>query len=379
MSVSFLESLKSGPPAPRAVLLPDACFFTRSIPVEDGVTAEQVASQAELALEGLSPFPLPQLYHGHFWVPGSRRVLVFASYRRRFTQDQVQLWSGVERVVPEFCTVLGMPVSKRTTVLYPSSDSMTAVHWDGAQVPVSITVLPLPSDASADDLTKARDTLLRGLGDVGQVIDLPSVPKIASSRDEGSYAIVAGADAFALPVAHAAGMDVRPREDIARLRQAWKRQLFIWRSCLGLACALAVLGLGEILLGIGWEYQKTRKRQAQEQQPVVEKIMTAQSLAYRIEELSSQRLLPFEMITILSEKKPRTIQFVRTSTTGLRSLRVEAQTGNAGDVATWQATLSALPTIESVEIRDLSSRDNLTRFTLLASFKAEGLKADAKP
>ncbi|MFA5265041.1 MAG: hypothetical protein WC378_14550, partial [Opitutaceae bacterium] len=360
MSSSFLESLKSCPTAPRAVLLSDACFFTRCIPVEEGAAQGQVAAQVELALEGLSPFPLPQLYFGHYWVPGSRCALVFASYRRRFTQDQVQSWSGVEWVVPSFCSVIGMPVSGRTTVLYPSNDSMTAVHWDGSHVPVGVTIVPLPTEATPDDLAKARDGLLRGIGDAGHVIDLPSVPAIASSHDEDSYRIQAGTKSFALPTAFASGMDVRPREDIAFLRQARKRQLILWRICLGLAFSLMILCLGELFLAAGWSYQRTRKSQAQTQQPVVEKVMTAQSLAYRIEELSSQRLLPFEMITLLSEKKPRTIQFVRTSTTGLRSIRVEAQTGNAADVANWQSTLSTHPSIESIEVRDLSSRDNLT-------------------
>ncbi len=31
-----------------------------------------IAAQVELALEGVSPFPLAQLYHGYFWAPGAR-------------------------------------------------------------------------------------------------------------------------------------------------------------------------------------------------------------------------------------------------------------------------------------------------------------------
>ena len=62
-------------PPPKVVLLPDAQFFTRVVPVEGVATAAEVAAQVELALEALAPFPLAQMYHGHFWKPGAKHAL----------------------------------------------------------------------------------------------------------------------------------------------------------------------------------------------------------------------------------------------------------------------------------------------------------------
>ena len=55
MCASPLEILRSGPPPPNVVLLPDALFFVRAVPVTaegqaDGAAAP-VSHQAELALE----------------------------------------------------------------------------------------------------------------------------------------------------------------------------------------------------------------------------------------------------------------------------------------------------------------------------------------
>ena len=102
--------LRAGPPPPRVALLSDALFFTRSVPVAKGATPAQAAAELELALEGISPFPLAQLYYGWFWVPGAERALVFASYRRRFTAEQTADWEQAELVLPTFAAVLGAEV-----------------------------------------------------------------------------------------------------------------------------------------------------------------------------------------------------------------------------------------------------------------------------
>src|SRR5215207_2347590 len=106
MSASPLRFLRAGPPPPKVALLPDALFFTRSVAVTKGATQAEAASQVELALEAVSPFPLAQLYYGWFWVPGSEHALVSASYRRRFTADQTAAWEGSELVMPAFAAAL---------------------------------------------------------------------------------------------------------------------------------------------------------------------------------------------------------------------------------------------------------------------------------
>src|SRR5687768_15593209 len=114
MCASPFRFLRAGPPPQKVTLLSDAMFFTRSVPVTAGATASEAATQVELALEAVAPFPLAQLYYAWFWLPGSERALVFAAYRRRFTSDQIADWDGAELVLPAFGAVLGATVEPST-------------------------------------------------------------------------------------------------------------------------------------------------------------------------------------------------------------------------------------------------------------------------
>ena len=115
--MSFLATLRAGPPPPKVALLPDGLFFTRALPVAAGATSAEAAAQVELALEALSPFPIAQLFYGYFWTPGSETAFAFAAYRRRFTSDQIAAWTGAELVLPAFAALLGAAVKPATTVI----------------------------------------------------------------------------------------------------------------------------------------------------------------------------------------------------------------------------------------------------------------------
>ena len=70
-------------------LLPSHRFFARRIPL---LSTGGSAAQVELALEGFSPFPLEQLYHGYIATPAQDEALVFAAYRKQFTAAETASW-----------------------------------------------------------------------------------------------------------------------------------------------------------------------------------------------------------------------------------------------------------------------------------------------
>lgn len=378
MTLPSLKLLPTGARAPKVALLPDALFFTRAIPVPAGVKDAEVAAQAELALEGMSPFPPAQLYHGYFWVPGAERALVFAAYRRRFTQEQLAGWEGAALVLPVFAALLGLEVKPATTLLVPSSEGLTAVHWDHGAVPAAVQFRPLPADAADVDRARVRDELLRMFPGSRQVIELAAPPEV-ETPDAGGDEFVFRADAqtSTLPAARAAAMDVRDKVELAALRRAGARDLLLWRIFIGSAAAIGLMLLG--LAGLAGEalWQKAREARIAAQQPLVDQIMTAQSLATRTNELSSKRLLPLEMISVVSEKKPSVIQFLRATTSGLYTLTIEAQTASPGDVAAFRSALGDLPACEKVEVKDQRTRENLMTFTLVVTFRPDVLKPAA--
>jgi hypothetical protein len=375
MSVSLLEYFRSGPPAPPVVLLPDAHFFVRAVPVVDAKTPDEVAAQVGLALETLAPFPLAQLNHGFFWAPGSGHALAFAAYRRRFPIEQTASWAGAELVIPSFVTVCGQPVAPSTTVLLPGTDSLTAVHWGNGAVPDNVRVCPLPAEATDEDRSRVRAELLREVGESLKVVELSATPTPVPSKDSGQLAFSAGDHALTLPVDQTPWLDVRDKAEFAVLRKAKARDAWLWRIFIGSAAAMLMFGVGELALVGGHFWQKARQAQVAAQLPVVQKARTAHELATRIEELATQRLLPFEMIDAVKAKR-RSIQFQRVtaSASGLNQLVIEAQTSSPADVSAYQTELTQNPAIETAEVGELRSRDRVTTFTLTVTFKAGALK-----
>jgi hypothetical protein len=375
MNRPSLKFLQTGARAPKVVLLPDALFFTRSFPVAATATPAEVATQAELALEGISPFPAGQLYHGYFWAPGAECVLVFAAYRRRLTREQLAEWDGAALVLPAFAALLGLEVEESTTVLLASAGGLTAIHWDLWAVPAAVYFRPLPPEATDADRTRVKDELLRVIGVSQKVIEVND-PIVAEASARGGNELVfrAGQHVSLLPAGWTAGMDVRDKAELAALRRAQARDVMLWRVFIGSLAAIGLMLLGLLALSGEGLWEKTRELKVAAQQPVVDQIMTAQSLATRTKELSTKRLLPLEMLSAVSEKKPAAIQFLRATTNGLYTLTIDAQTTSPNDVAVLRTALGEVSACQSVEVRDQRTRDNLMTFTLVITFKPDVLK-----
>jgi hypothetical protein len=356
-------------------VLPDAVFFSRAIPVPADATRDQVVSDVGLALESLSPFPLAQLYFGYYWTPGSSRALAFAAYRRRFTAEQVSDWASAQHVLPAFAAVLGSDVQPATTVVLSAPDGLTVVHWDNGKVPSLVLHRVLAPEATPEERALARTELIKAAGEARTVVDAPSPPVPQPSKSDREVAFAAGELRSKVDSGTMAALDVRDRGDMAALARARKRDVILWRVAIGSVLACFLLLLGEAgLFGAGiWE--KARIAKVGAQKAPVDRIMSDQELAYRIDELSTKRLLPLEMISIVAAKKPAMMQFLRATatTSSLYTIQIEAQTTNAGEIGGFKTALEAVPGCDHVEIRDQVLRNNIASFTLLVTFKPSAL------
>lgn len=378
---SVLKLLRSGPPIPAVALLPDAAFFTRSVPVAAGATAVEAAAQAEIAIEGIAPFPLSQLYYGWYWRPGADRALVFAAYRRRFTSDQTAGWPAAELVMPAFACVLGLDVKPGTTVVLQAPGGLTAVHWEAPLVPSMVLFRPVAPEATEEERALQRDELVRAVGGSTTVIDLADPPEPDPIRGDGAFVFRAPGLVSRLPAAAAAAVDVRDKGELATLRAARRRDVLMWRLVLGAAAALVLLGLGELGLVAGRAWQDVRQTRVRAQQPAVDKIVNLDSQARRIGELTTQRLLPLEMVTVLVggdlSRKPADIAFTRVraeQASGLYTIVVNGQTGNVSQINAYESLIGSLPEVEKVESHIDQMRGNVTTFTLTVTFKPGSVK-----
>ncbi|MGA2017364.1 MAG: hypothetical protein ABSH26_10420 [Opitutaceae bacterium] len=380
MCASPLDFLRAGPPPPRVAVLHDAVFFSRTIPVAAGASTAEVVGQVGLALEALSPFPLAQLYFGYYMPPGADRALAFAAYRRRFTAEQLEAWNGAELVLPAFAAVLGCDAQPATTVVLASQDGLTAVHWDRGPVPSVVLHQPLKPDATDDERAQARAALIRSAGEARTVLDAPSPPVARAGRSDGEIVFEAGALRSSLPLSVAGALDVRDKGDLEALARARRRDLFLWRAAIGAVAACALFAAGEAALFGAGLWQAARVAKIAAQRPTVARIMEEKDLASRIDELSTKRLLALEMISVVSPemampKNPPAIQFLRAtaSSASANTIEIDAQTGNAGEIAAYKTAIEQTPSCDHVEIRDQRTQNNVVSFRLVVTFKPGAL------
>jgi hypothetical protein len=378
MCASPARFFLKGPPPPKVAVLPDAVFFSRAIPVASGATRAEVVSQVGVALEALSPFPLSQLYFGYYWPEGADRVLAYASYRRRFTAEQLAEWTGAEHVIPAFAAVLGCEVHPATTIVLSSDDGLTAVHWTRGPVPSVVLHKPVAPDAPPEERAAVRAALIKAAGEAAKVVDVTAPPVALSGGSRSELVFDLGGFRSVIPAEAAAALDVRDRADLDALAAERRRGMILWRTSMGAVAACLIFGLLEFgLLGAGlWE--KSRIAKVAAQKPTVTHIMEEQELAGRIEELSTKRLLPLEMISLaapelVTPKDPNGIQFTRALATSLDTIQIDAQTNNAGEIPGYKTALEKTPGVDRVEIQDQRARDNVVTFKLIISFKPGAL------
>jgi hypothetical protein len=378
MSASPFDFLRAGPPPPRVALLRDAVFFSRAIPVPQGATRPEVLAQVGIALESHSPFPLAQLYFGYYWPEAADHALAFASYRRRFTVEQLEEWNGAEHVMPAFASVLGCEVAPATTIILSSPDGLTAVHWAAGPVPSAVLHQALPADAPEAERAQVRERLLRSAGESVKVVDVATPPTAEGGASDSALVFSVGALHSRIPAQVAAALDVRDKAELEALAHARRRDIILWRTTIGAVAACLVMAFCEAcLFGAGF-WQKGRTTRVASQRTTVVHIMGEQELAGRIDDLSTKRLLPLEMISLASPevalpKNPTAIQFLRATANTLDAIQIEAQTTNAGEIAGYKTALEQAAGVDHVEIKDQRARDNVVTFTLIVTFKPGAL------
>ena len=372
--------LRAGPPPPKVVLLPDALFFTRSVTVTQGATAAEAAAQLELALEGISPFPLAQLYYGWFWMPGSEHALAFAAYRRRFTTEQTEAWEQADLVLPAFAAVLGAEVEKATTIVLNAPDGLTAVYWGDSPVPEKIIFRAIEPETDENERARAREELLREMGGSKKVLDLESPLSADSADSDREIVFRAGDFVSRLPASTTGALDVRDKAELVSLRNARRRDVLMWRVALGCAAALLLLGVGELALTGGRAWLAVRERLYAAQKPRVDRIASVHELTNRIEDLATKRLLPLEMVTQLvgenNERIPADLQFTRVhaeQSRGLYTLFIEGKTENAPQVNAYEAALKNLPAVQSADAKFTQVNGPRATFAITVTFKPGAL------
>jgi hypothetical protein len=352
------------------ILLAGDRFFVRRISL---VANSPIAPQIELALETLSPFPLEQLFYGYLVDYKRQHALVYAAYRRSFTAEEQMTWENARTVLPEFVLWGIAPRRSRagTGSLRASEHVIEAVAWDEAsELPgLILTRQVTPETTRALEAELLRDLKTRsGLAD--DQINAFHGDISATGLIKGNLQLVLGdADRATLPAAALGQADIRDKT-LLTLRQAeHRRTTLLWRIFATTAAALVLCLLVEAGLFGGRILIKNQQSKLDARAPEVQQIESAQLLATKLQKMTVQQSRPFEMLAAINRPRPASVEFLRVSTNGPLQLSIEAQTGEAGDLRTYEDALKTIPGIDKVELRDPRMRAGRTSFQLEVSFK----------
>ena len=373
----------TGPKPQEAAMLPGNRFFVRRLSVE----GDDVPGQVNLALEAISPFPLEQMLVGFVTSADGKQVLAYAAHRRRFTAEESFAWPEDCQVVPEFLALCGHRPTADGIVVHRSNERLTALAWKaGDELPAAIVVAEL---ADTDEAGIAREAAARA--------DLATDTPVENLTGALTGAIVEGdlilkgefEGSFTIPKKGLDDSDIRDSDFLAERRKKERLNLILWNAA-RVGAAVLVLSLLFDIAGFVVGLRKASLEVANEaRRPLVEDIEASQGITSRILELGVKRLLPMEMLALVNEKRPSTVEFTnihceikkaKDSTIAKPVMTVDAKTPNAGDISDFLKAIQAMPEVEAATNSEPRVRETATTFRVDITFKqAALLKAAETP
>jgi hypothetical protein len=360
-----------------AAMLPGNRFFVRRLTVE----GDDVPGQVNLALEAISPFPLEQMLVGFVTSADGKQVLAYAAHRRRFTTEESFAWPEDCPVIPEFLALCGHRPVGDGIVVHRSEERLTALAWKaGDELPAAIVVAEL---ADADEAAIAREAAARA--------DLAADTPVENLTGALAGAIVEGdlvldsanfEGSFTIPKKGEDDADIRDSDFLAERRKKERLNLILWNSARVGAAVLVVSLLLDIAGMVVGLRSKSLETVIESQRELVADIEASQGITSRILELGVKRLLPMEMLALVNERRPATVEFTnihceikkaKDSAIAKPTMTVDAKTPNAGDISDFLKAVQAMPEVEAVTSKEPRVRETSTTFSLEITFKQPAL------
>jgi len=348
------------------VFAPGEKFFVRRVPLAPD---SEVATQVELALEGFSPFPAGQLYYGYRTNVARSEAVVFAAHRKNFSAEETASWVEAAAVLPTFSVWLGAnSVPPASVALREDGEELEAVAWDGkSELPAAVLVRTQEAVGREALVATARRKAELSV-DIAVKIFRPAV-EITREKQELILRLGTGGVEARFDQAQLGHADIRDKEVLKARRVTHRRDTLLWQGFAGIVIGLVacvVLELG--VLGVRF-WLANREAYLAAQAPLVKKIEQAQSMTKRLEDISTQRLLPFEMVNALNDKRPAGLEFNTVTTKGLWQLDIRGQANSADDTSTFENEIRKINGVEKVEVLEKTSRDRMTIFHYEVTFK----------
>ncbi|MEY3948878.1 MAG: hypothetical protein RJB43_233 [Verrucomicrobiota bacterium] len=183
---------------------------------------------------------------------------------------------------------------------------------------------------------------------------------------------------FTIPQKGLDDSDIRDSDFLAERRKKERLNLILWNAARLGAAVLVVSLLLDITGGVVGMRRASLEVANEARRPQVEDIEASQAITSRILELGVKRLLPMEMLALVNEKRPATVEFTniqceikkaKDSTIPKPMMTVDAKTPNAGDISDFLKAVQSMPEVEAATNSEPRVRETSTTFRIEITFK----------
>lgn len=362
------------------MFVPGEYFFAERIFVPEEVLEKDLDSFLEIRLEGISPFPLDQLYWGYIYNPPDKILFFYAMYIGRLTLEEKEriLGDEVSYVFPSFIGGLGFQYTEPTINFICFEKSISAIYWDNnANLPIQIETIKFEEFADT-----GREELLKNLNIEGYSIEEGNW-KLEKAEISGNKSVRFESNYYSEKEEQSKGRhlfilnekngqtwnaDIRPKDLTRAKRKEQRINRIVGIATLSALLAFGVLALGEIIGLSGKFYLNAKKAKVARQAPKVKLIEGQEGLAQKIEQISQNVYTPFQMLEILNKSRPKNVYFTSVNLGNQNNVVIEGVAASVDDLNKYTEDLNASGLIETYEVGQIASRQGRVTFKLDVKF-----------
>ncbi|MGB0743647.1 MAG: hypothetical protein ACPGSB_03885 [Opitutales bacterium] len=346
---------------PPVLVLPGHIFFVERVELPTTLEGAELDDFAELSLEGISPFPVEQLFWGFIHSEPSASILLYAAYKERvkalgYTELESYLW-----VLPDFAASSGAYFPEDVTLCLESEQGCSSVYLSkGESLPEK--VLSTAPNSKAPPQTSSSKSLRVHLESV-EVSEqgLPTFHFVSAERADENFE--GKWKALSPGQSQLWRADIRGSEFKKNERNKRKMGSWIARAT-GYAALFAVfLIFLEGLLFLGGLWMNAQSATIAEQAPEVRRVEDKQSLMNKLDQVAQNELRPVAILNALNNPRPQGIYFTSTQTDGLNRITIDGIANTITELNNYTKALLNSGNFEMQEDPKTLTRGGKTTFT----------------
>ncbi len=387
-----MSQLSQRVPERTLLLVPGHFFYGHRFAVPVEMPPSEVPAFIELALEGVSPFPLEQLAWGFIHEPTEGQAYAYATSLGRLRQYIGE--QGLESfhyALPGFIAQYGVVFRRPTVRFIAQHGAVTALLYaEGKRLPLRSVSRQTKSELPDNtQILETRDLIAKAL---------PAEAKDATVEEGiwvGEGYTIDGHDRPVFNLRHITrdgpgkqithtpelnptalwNADLRDRQFQNKERRERSISQGLWLGLKGIAAAAVLLVLLQITLWgmLGW--LSSRQSTINAQAPAVQRVEESDLLALQLTEAAEQSLRPIRMLEVVNADRPPQIFFTRTQSLEYNQLSIQGQsTQGIPLVNTYEQALRRVEGVVRVE-QSARTQGGRTTFDMTVTFSDDLLNS----